>query len=147
MSEPGFTEPLPAGTVRDLRAAPLRLRLPFPPSTNQLYATVFKRRVLSAEGKKYKRYVSQRVPVLTPPLEVHESIEIRLKFHYPLLFRNGKRRKLDISNRIKVLEDAIVDALGEDDSAVSTLVITRADTGRDGASWVDVEIRALESNQ
>lgn len=123
-----FSPVLPQGTTANLRASAVSVTLPLPPSVNALYCTVFKRRVLSAEGKKFKRFVGKRLPALLPHLEPHEWLRLELTFHLPLYYQNGKRRKWDATNYVKVLEDAIVEALCEDDSAVLTVSIAKSES-------------------
>lgn len=124
-----FTPTIPPGTSTSL-TKPLRLVLPVPPSTNQLYATVFGRRVLSAEGKKYKKYVVARTPVYRGPLEDNQWLTIKLVFHVPLY--NAKsakhaKKQWDLSNRVKALEDAICEGLSIDDRAVIRMELEKVD--------------------
>lgn len=99
-------------------------QVPMPPSVNHLYATVRGRRVLTKEGRKYKKLVSEMFEHLggdTMPVWFRLIIELRL----PLYFKNGKVRKFDASNRVKVLEDAVCEGMGIDDSRVIQLVVTK----------------------
>ena len=125
-----FSQPLPLGTSRDL-SKPLRLTLPVPPSTNHLYSNVFGRgRILKAEGRKYKAYVQQRVPSYRGDLEDNQWLTLSLTFYVPLY--NAKTAKhakklFDVSNRVKVLEDAICEGLGIDDRAVIRIELEKVD--------------------
>ena len=143
MSKPAFSPQLTLGASHGL-GKPLRLTLPVPPSTNHLYVTVHKRRVLSAEGRKYKKYVGQRVPAYRQGLEDNQWLVLTLTFYVPLY--NGKKAKhakkqWDVTNRVKALEDAICEALGVDDRAVKRVVLDKVDAAaRDSRVEVSVTL-------
>jgi Holliday junction resolvase RusA-like endonuclease len=87
----------------------LRLTLPWPPTGNNVYPTVGKRRVLSSEGRAYHDavgfYAAQN---RLGHVEGSLALEVHL---YP---PDGRRR--DSCNVLKVLEDSLVKArlLGDD---------------------------------
>ena len=139
-----FTNPTPLGTTTSL---PLTLTLPVPPSTNQLYCTVFGRRVLSAEGRKYKAYVGARTPAYRGVMEDNEWLVFTLTFHVPLYnatTAKHKKKIWDLSNRIKVLEDAICAALGIDDRAVIRMELEKVDAPKRDSRVVVVVERVRE---
>lgn len=115
----------------------LEFAAPMPPSVNHAYATVRGRRVLSREGKAYKAEVAARARRVADgraaPLWLSLTITLRL----PLLFKNGRVRKFDASNRIKLLEDALCEGLGVDDSRVLRLSVEKQDG--DGSAMIRVE--------
>ena len=96
-----------------------------PPSVNHLYVTArHGRRVLSTEGRKYKQAVkADLVPLENAP----EWLVLKIVLYMPLRYKNGKVRRFDVSNRIKILEDALCEGMGIDDSRVRELVITKTD--------------------
>jgi Holliday junction resolvase RusA-like endonuclease len=107
-----------------------------PPSTNNVYFNLPKGgRVLNAAGKKYKTEISTTI-VRQHQAEIRD---IQLNHPYGILFvvsmnilnagwpekAKTRYKKLDASNRVKLLEDAIVEALGIDDSQVIISVVVK----------------------
>lgn len=109
--------------------------LPWPPSLNNMYPTVRGRRVLSAEGKRFKASVvahvlSQGRPA--KPLAGRLRLEVLV---YP-----PDRRRRDLSNLVKAVEDALTAAgVWEDDSQVDVLQVARMFVSPKGAITVTVE--------
>jgi Holliday junction resolvase RusA-like endonuclease len=93
---------------------------PIPPSLNNAYTNGrgHGRRVLTNEGRDYKERVAKSL-LGTQPLPSGARINLSLR----LWFRNRRRR--DISNCVKLLEDALSEALGFDDCAVDRLLVER----------------------
>lgn len=96
----------------------MELRFEFdgwPPSVNSIYATDWrtKKRFPSGEYKLFKKKIAELLKNQLPPVGIF-CLEIHLKgsFHT----KKGKVKKLDLSNRIKALEDAMCEALEYDDS-------------------------------
>lgn len=58
---------------------------------------------------------------LIPRFEIATTSLLRIEYtaHYPWRHRNGKRRKVDVSNLMKLLHDTICARIGVDDSRVS----------------------------
>lgn len=112
------------------------LTLPLPPSANHAWVTTRQgKRFLSADGKHFKQQVKQTI-LLTPDLHLDPDVGVSLRID--LYFRRqdilsstwpkeAKRRykRLDTSNRIKLLEDAVFEAIGVDDSIVNDVHIRR----------------------
>jgi Holliday junction resolvase RusA-like endonuclease len=95
--------------------------LPFPSggSVNSFYRPAGGgRRVLSAQAVCFRRDVETvlRAAGWRPPAG---PLELTLDLHPP----DGRRR--DASNFVKNVEDALFDALGEDDARVVRLVVTK----------------------
>lgn len=116
--------------------------LDIPPSVNRLYRNgtarkkggegLVGRRFLTEEGRSYKDEAILRVKNAA----AHANWEYqggRIALYVHLTFATAKAR--DISNCVKVMEDAIAEALGFDDSVVDLLVVYRAgvDPARPGA--------------
>ena len=118
-------------------ASPLRLTLPYPPSANRYWRTTARGgRVLtylSEEARAYRAHVLRlgRALGVTP---TSADVELRLVVYRP-------RRAGDLSNRVKVLEDALIGVAYADDSQVVRIVAERLD---DAASpRVEVEVREV----
>lgn len=104
--------------------------VPMPPSVNALYFTKGNRRILTTEGRIYKDSIKEIMANIAATQRSHDiTLEnISLGVSYDFFFKNieskswkaGKSanrfRKNDISNRVKVLEDGIVEGLGIDDT-------------------------------
>lgn len=103
-----------------------------PPTTNHLYSSIAYfdaksgkhrcRRVLSAEGRNYKEVIGWQAKINAG----HSKWEYsggRIHFEIGIAFPDRRRR--DITNRVKVLEDGIAEALGFDDSVVDSFHISR----------------------
>jgi Holliday junction resolvase RusA-like endonuclease len=127
--------------------------LPMPPSVNKAYVSLRNRRILSTEGKLYKQAVRDKIGeqyALTPlpnlentPLEL--SIELTFTDVENAGWSKGKAKnrykRIDVSNRVKLLEDALFETLDVDDSLVFSLHVTKR-AGADAS--VRVIIRAHE---
>lgn len=84
--------------------------LPYPPSLNNLYATVRGRRVLSAEGRNYKEGV-KLVLTMAGIQKVSGAIRLTVKVYRP-------RKAGDLDNTLKVVLDGITGVGWEDDRQV-----------------------------
>lgn len=96
----------------------LHLSVPMPPSTNHLYATVNGRRVKTREAREYAQVVSTQVWLWIrmfgdPP---DPPYRLTIVLHPP------SRRRLDVSNSIKCLEDGVFDGLESNDREVIEVV-------------------------
>lgn len=114
------------------RAPRMELVVPFPPSLNNLYATIMlmnqtPRRVLSKRGRLYHAAVAERVKLWKlqtdrrPPAPPYS---LTLRVYLP------DRRRHDLSNMPKVIEDALFAAIGEDDNDVTELHGTKVGLDR-----------------
>ena len=128
----------------------LVLEIPgLPPSTNQLYSNFRGRRVLSAQGKRYKRNVAMRVAKEFPtagPFTVEDPFSLKIALHFDIHTRTkgakNRYKKFDISNRVKVLEDAICESFGIDDRQVLHLEVIKCPT--EGPERTTVTLRKLQ---
>lgn len=112
--------------VIETSAGPVNVRLPLPPSANRYWKPVLRRKgsrvwaelVLSPEARRYKNGVQvqwrNRVRPISGP------VELRLEVH----FANGRS---DLSNRVKVLEDALNGIAYFDDRQVQELHVVRGE--------------------
>jgi Holliday junction resolvase RusA-like endonuclease len=118
----------PAGPVQ---TKPFRLVLPFlPPSVNRLFTTVrdietgIIKRVLTTHARRVRKLVAAMVDARLDPAARYElSIDIYLRTHT----RAGKVRRIDLTNRVKFLEDCVCDAVGIDDSHVFRVKLQKHD--------------------
>jgi crossover junction endodeoxyribonuclease RusA len=89
--------------------------LPVPPSLNHAYATVRGRRVLSAEGRQYKASAGLLIRYLAAQqgFTVPEGARLALtaRFYFANKLRDG-------DNAVKLLQDAVAEALGFNDRCI-----------------------------
>lgn len=92
------------------------LRLGYPPSTNKLYRYFRGRAVLSPAGREYKALAADLARqagavMITGPVR----LEVTLHAKKPLRKSNSPVRRIDLSNSLKVAEDALSGILYVDD--------------------------------
>lgn len=114
----------------------MTLTLPWPPSVNHLYAVVNGRKVLSAKGRDYiaevARSVARQTPCTFGPLRIAYSA---------VAFPPDRRRR-DLSNLVKIVEDSLTKAgVWDDDSQVDQMTWIRSEPV--GAGSVFIEIREM----
>lgn len=90
-----------------------------PPTTNHMFLTRGRFRILSPEARKFKEMVEALVVSLQldPP---EGKLIVAIRLHSPRwLLKDGLRiRKMDIQNREKAVIDSVFKALGVDDSSI-----------------------------
>lgn len=107
----------------------LTLTAPIPPSLNNAYTNGrgHGRRVLTKQGRDYKADIAQLLLTRAELLNGFELAigrpERRIGLVLRLWFRTRQRR--DISNCVKLIEDALAEELGFDDCAVDRLIVER----------------------
>lgn len=107
----------------------IHIELPgLPPSSNHAYTIVNNVQILRMDGRKYKKetvtYITQRYPAELAQLKANQPFWAAYRFVTPLLYNKGygkggaksRYKTFDTSNRIKLLEDCIVEVTGIDDS-------------------------------
>lgn len=99
----------------------IALTTPLPPSLNNCYTNGrgHGRRVLTQQGRTYKAEITKLL-LGRQPLPAGARVGLSLR----LWFKTKQRR--DISNCVKLLEDALAEALGFDDCNVDRLHVERA---------------------
>src|SRR5262245_50712389 len=108
--------------------------LPYPPSANRYWRNMRNREVLSAEAREYKKRAAQEARLACDhPLSGDVGLELTV--YRP-------RKSGDLSNRIKVLEDALIGVAYHDDSQVTELYAFR----RDDKLYPRVVVRVWEVN-
>lgn len=111
-----------------------------PMSVNKAYVNIKGRRALSKEGKIYKNSVTtglaKQLSLCTQVFEKlvipNTPLQMELRLFFAAVENKGypnkaktRYKRMDVSNRVKLIEDAIFDALGVDDSAIFSLTITK----------------------
>lgn len=100
----------------------MTVTLPYPPSTNNLYANVRGRRVLSREGRAYKHAAATlALAAGLRPVDCLVSVTIDL-------YRPAKRG--DIDNSLKSVFDSLTGVAWIDDSQVCEVHARRHDTDK-----------------
>jgi crossover junction endodeoxyribonuclease RusA len=103
--------------------------LPYPPSANRYWRTTRDGRTyVSAEAKQYKKDVAKVAG------RANLTGELRLT-----MFVYRPRKTGDLSNRIKVLEDALQGVLFNDDKQISEIYAVRLDDKQNPRVEVTVE--------
>jgi hypothetical protein len=114
----------------------IRIELPFlPPSTNHAYtADMYGKRTLTVEGKKFKRetkaIVAGKNARIIVGIKPNKPYLIVARFFFKELENRGwakgktdnRYKTLDATNRIKLLEDALGESIGVNDSNNMTVV-------------------------
>jgi Holliday junction resolvase RusA-like endonuclease len=115
----------------------IELDLAMPPSVNKLYVTVRGRRILSSEGKRIKHEITQAVVkhIASMPDLFREERPLRMEvdLYFNAVENAGwskgkaktRYKRVDVSNRAKLLEDALFSGLGIDDSLIFELVMRK----------------------
>lgn len=100
----------------------LSLAVPVPPSLNNAYTNGrgHGRRVLTAEGRDYKARVAGQVLNTSSLGWATGRPALTMRLYFP------NRQRRDITNCVKLLEDALSEALGFDDCRVDRLLVERA---------------------
>lgn len=113
----------------------MTLTVPYPPSANRYWRTFRGRTVVSAEAREYKRQVWLTALTQTKEKPTAAPVELILRVYRP-------RRAGDLSNRIKVLEDALIGIAFEDDSQVVRIMAVRREDKKNPR--VEVEVNELK---
>jgi Holliday junction resolvase RusA-like endonuclease len=117
----------------------LDLTLPgVPPSVNKAYVNMARGRTLSKVGRLYHIGVTDAVTLYVlqaahPPMDPDQPHMLWVRVHLPIYTKPGgeaksRYKKLDASNRIKLLEDAVCHALGIDDSCFEVVLVQKVHT-------------------
>ena len=123
---------------------PMTFICPMPPTTNNAYLNIAGRgRVLSSKARAFKETAIILAIEARKTQDWHYEAGNRLQLSLTLYFnKNGKR---DLSNRIKLVEDALAEALGFDDSVIDQLIISRGQKAKE--EFCKISIKQLENNQ
>ena len=91
--------------------AMVRYEMPFPPSANNLFASVGARRVRTARYKAWAKEAGQFI-LMQGRKRVHGHVSLSVALVRP------DRRTRDLSNALKAIEDLLVDMLVIDDDSL-----------------------------
>jgi Holliday junction resolvase RusA-like endonuclease len=129
--------------------------LPMPPSVNSLYFTKGGKRILSSEGRIYKDMIKSALAEMASAKPSDTDLENhKLSIRFDLFFssvenkawHSGKSKnrfkKIDVSNRIKVIEDALVEGLGIDDCQFFNMLINKRQS--ESSEYVNIYVYDLE---
>jgi len=139
---------------------PALTNIPMPPSTNHLYASIKTRgRIIRVKSQEYKSwekeffawsvvYRAQIKAVKEWALEqTSRNCTIRLDRYFwfcrsDIVCKDGTPKKLDVTNRIKAIDDAIAKLIGIDDSWYWSGYISKNEKPfASGENKVDLEFR------
>jgi Holliday junction resolvase RusA-like endonuclease len=108
-----------------------RIALPFlPPSVNKLFTTVrdprtgIIKRVLTQNARRVRRLINTMIGDTLDPTRLYE---LRIDVYLSAWTKGGNVRRVDLTNRVKFLEDCVCGALGIDDSHVFRVVLEKHD--------------------
>lgn len=105
----------------------LRLTLPLPPSINNQYATVGKRRVLSKDARAFNRGAAAVTRALLMREDVTDLLTAMQEkpFACDLVFYFETPFKRDLDGGLKIALDAVCDGLGLDDRYVVSITLEK----------------------
>lgn len=110
------------------------LNLPYPPSVNHMYINARGRRFPNEKAKAYKTAISEYVAEYRVPKFEDAKIAL-IVWAYP-----PDRRKRDISNLLKIIEDSLQDAgVFNDDFNIDFIEIERGEIKKGGGLVVMIE--------
>ena len=108
---------------------PVKVTLPFlPPSINKLFCTVrddhtgVTKRVLTKTARRVRRLIGMLVHGRLAPDELYE---LNVEIHLNAYTKKGSVRRVDLTNRIKFLEDCVCSALGIDDRQIFRVIMNK----------------------
>lgn len=112
--------------------------LPLPPTVNHAYATVKGRRILTTVGRVYKRSVIEiivrEIDTITDGFWTQcAPMSLEIELFFPELENKGwssgksksRYKQIDASNRVKLIEDAVSEALGVDDRHFFDVIVRK----------------------
>lgn len=127
-----------------------------PPSLNEAYSTFRGRRVLSAKGTAYKQETTLELQ-RAYPAEVcffRQDIPYRVEVHlfFDTIFNKGwpktaetRYKRVDADNRLKLLLDALSNAVGVDDAQFLELEVHKGELPKGQVHRVVIRVTELES--
>jgi crossover junction endodeoxyribonuclease RusA len=112
----------------------LILKLPYPPSVNHMYINAHGRRFPNKKALDYKIAVQDYVIEYNVPKLGEARLELTIWVYPP------DKRKRDISNIIKIVEDSLQDAgVYENDFQIDVLMVQRGKIIKGGGITVMIE--------
>lgn len=114
-------------------------RIPLlPPSMNKLYAINYRTRsvYMTPEAREFKS--KMKLFITSMPIDLEKKLSLKLDVHTDWYFKNGKLKKSDIQNLIKVVVDALSERLGFDDSLIWSFTANKIQSN-DSFIWLELE--------
>jgi crossover junction endodeoxyribonuclease RusA len=124
------------------RPVGIALVLPLPPGINNQYATVNRRRVLSAEARRFKTGVGEHISRMRFSGDISDGALAALRGGYLSLFIDfyfATPMKRDLDGGLKITQDAICEALGMNDNRVVDIHLVKRIDPRNPRIEVQVE--------
>lgn len=100
-------------------------KIPIPPTSNNLYSSVRGRLIKSIEGRKYEAALKlyslrnfKLIEKIKEQLKPNDTLRVECYFIFHknrIISKKGEYKKLDATNRIKALHDALSEMIGIDD--------------------------------
>jgi len=117
----------------------IKLTLPLPPSVNSYQPHTSRGgrcvRYLSAKAKLFKYEVTRIVMKENAALMVESRLKLSIVIH------PRDKRKIDLDNRIKPIQDALQDAgVFKDDCQIDKLVVKRGNIVKNGKAIIEIEL-------
>ncbi|HWI50455.1 MAG TPA: RusA family crossover junction endodeoxyribonuclease [Rummeliibacillus sp.] len=123
----------------------ISFKLPFPPTVNNYWIQIGKRRILTRDAREFKNLAYVRIFEFKQTLP--ENFKLRLQkenLHRNLLLYPPDRRRRDGTNLEKAVDDALVcSALINDDSQIKSWSGKMCDMDIDKKGYVIVELSIL----
>lgn len=120
----------------------MKFVIPVPPSLNNLYITNSRGgRYMVESGRAWKKDAIYRIHEQATQADWSVPKDARLCLTLSLWFIVPRRT--DISNRVKIVEDALATALNFDDTTVDLLIVRRAGYDKANARC-EIDLRVLE---
>jgi crossover junction endodeoxyribonuclease RusA len=117
--------------------------LPWPPSVNRYYRAVNGRNILSAEGRRYKAVATWTISTQKEHYNAVEFPAQRVRVTFRVT--PPDRRKRDLSNLLKAIEDAMTEAgVWGDDSQIDDERIMRLPPASDGIGSVHATVETID---
>jgi len=106
----------------------LDVTLPMPPSTNQVYRRAKQGKLfMTAEGRLFKEAAGLMLSVAAHRIRGN-TFHVGQRFALTLRLHFADDRRCDLDNRIKLVQDALADALGFDDRHIHRLTVERGES-------------------
>ena len=146
--KPGTSRRTAAGACATDHVPPvsvdIRLTLPLPPSVNNQYATVGGRRVLSAEGRRFKASVRAYLDEMRCSGALNDRVLGALRAGYLSLFIDfyfPTPMRRDLDGGLKITQDALCEALGINDNRVVDIHLVKRIDPRNPR--IDVQLETI----
>jgi Holliday junction resolvase RusA-like endonuclease len=126
----------------------LDIELPIPPNTNNVYRTRGGGlgRYMTDEGHAYKAYVARAVRAYNPDFAIPKRTP--LVIHFEFWLGTDKLNKNDWDGLVKILQDAIFETGGGNDTWIRRATVTKkpAQQSEDGQPkcWVQLKTQGME---